>query len=668
MSVDKFGRHEDSVRKVVRGPPGEGFFVTSDGNYDLKNKRLEKLADPASPQDAVSVRYLVLRSLVTSKAAGLNFDANAKLIRNLGTPKLPADAANVYYVNNHALTKTSEGYFDAGQKIIRNLKDPIQPYDAVNLKSLQDAVLAKTPDGNYNLNNKLLRNVSDPLLPNDVATKRYIENLVPVKSDDHWGFGGKRLSNIIDPLYDGEAVNLRTLQRETKSVVKYDKTNNTFKHDNQEIKIVTEDPNRPLIYLDPKSKTGLRISGSNRTFHMHYTPYLYADHLINIHGNRIMWDEKAQRMYVNYKDQANYWGDLTLLNDGEILQAKPPPIALARHGEVSKEGKQGSEFIQFEKGNWNALKRRIHNISAGTDGSDAATIDQVMQKGTNSWNAKRMKISNVQEGTDNNDVAVVSQLLKPNSVLQIKNSNWDAKNKVISNVAKGSEPNDVATKGYVDLVTPLRNKDGDYDMNGKSIRNVKHPSNTNDAATKKYVDDNSISKSKVMQIDNNSWNAKSLKISKVTKGTNVDDVAVVGQLLKPDDVLKRNSDNNWDGKTKKIINVAEGEDNNDVVVYSQFKQALKETVHLGQFETFPGWYHHLMELSNHGLDPRDLYKWDAKKKHIAYIKPGEKDGEAVTFDQALRIENNTLCWGNSQVLLYITDRDNIKRDVQIRLL
>jgi len=58
----------------------------------------------------------------------------------------------------------------------------------------------------------------------------------------------------------------------------------------------------------------------------------------------------------------------------------------------------------------------------------------------------------------------------------------------------------------------------------------------------------------------------------------------------------------------------------------------------------------------------------AKNKHIAYIKPGEKDGEAVTFDQALRIENNTLCWGNSQVLLFITDRDNIKRDVQIRLL
>src|SRR5436190_10230351 len=391
MSVDKFGRHQDSVRKVVRGPPGEGFFVTSDGNYDLKNKRLQNIADPTAPQDAVSVRYLVSRSLVTSRAAQLNFDANANLIRNLGTPNLPGDAVNLDYVNNHALTKTSGGDFDAGGKVIRNVQDPKAMSDSVTLQYLENAVIAKTPEGNYNLNNKLIRNVSDPVLPNDVATKGYIEKVLPVQSDDHWGFGGKRLSNVNDPLYDGEAVNLRTLQRETKSVVMFDKTKNTFKHENQEIKIVTEDPNRPLIYLDPQSKTGLRISGSNRTFHMHYAPYLYADHLIDIHGNRILWDEKAQRMYVNYKDPANYWGDLTLLNDGEILQAKPPP-ALARHGKVSKEGKQGSEFIQFEKGNWNALKRRIQNISAGTDGSDAAVIDQVMQKGTNSWNAKRMKI------------------------------------------------------------------------------------------------------------------------------------------------------------------------------------------------------------------------------------------------------------------------------------
>src|SRR5436190_17469056 len=161
-------------------------------------------------------------------------------------------------------------------------------------------------------------------------------------------------------------------------------------------------------------------------------------------------------------------------------------------------------------------------------------------------------------------------------------------------------------------------------MNGKYIRNVKHPINTNDAATKKYVDDNSISKSKVMQIDNNSWNAKSLKISKVTKGTNVDDVAVVGQLLKPDDLLKKNSDNNWDGKTKKIINVAEGEGDNDVVVYQQLKQALKPTVHGGEYETYPGVYHQLMEQANQGLDPPDLYKWAGKNKHIADIKPGGK--------------------------------------------
>ena len=471
MSVDKFGRHEDSVRRVVRGPPGEGFFVTSDGNYDLKNKRLEQLADPASPLDAVSVRYLVLRSLVTSRSAGLNFDANTKLIRNLGTPKLPGDAANVYYVNNHALTKTSDGYFDAGNKVIRNLQEPIELSDAVTLQSLQKAVLAKTPEGNVDINNKLIRNVSDPLLPNDVATKGYIEKLIPFKADDHWGFDDKRLSNINDPLYDREAVNLRTLKRETKSVVKYDKANNTFKHDNQVLKIVTENSNRPLIYLDPKSKTGLRISGSNRTFHMNYMPYLYADHLIDVHGNRIMWDEKNQRMYVKYNEPFNYWGDLTLLDDGDILLANAPPVAMSRGNDGSVKDNPDNKFIHLEKGSWNAMKRKIHNISNGEEDSDAAVFGQIMKHDNNSWNAKKMKISNVQKGTDDNDVAVVSQLLKLDSVLHKNNSNWDAKNMKLTSVARGTDDSDVAIVSQLPT-DYMKSTNSSWDAVNRRITNV----------------------------------------------------------------------------------------------------------------------------------------------------------------------------------------------------
>src|SRR5215468_2550253 len=591
MSVDKFGRHEDFVRKGVRGPPGEGFTVTSEGDYDLKNKRLVKLADPAAAQDAVSYRYMILRSLVTSRAAEFHFDANYKLLRNLKTPQLPGDAANVYYVNNHALTKHVDGYFDAGKKIIRNLQEPIELGDAVNLKSLQEAALSKTPEGNYDLKNKLLRNVSDLVLSNDAVNKGYVENLVPTKSDDHWNFGGKRLSNIGDPLYEGEAVNLRTLKSTTKSLVTYDKVSKTFKHDNEKLEIITKDPTRPLIYLDPKSKTGLRISGTNSTFHMHYTPHLYADHLIDVHGNRILWDEKNQRMYVKRNEPTNYWGDLTLLGDGEILQSKPPPITL---GNVSKEDKsEENEFIRFEKGHWNALKRKIHNIGAGEDGSDAAIIDQVMQKDNTAWNAKKMKISNVAKGTDANDVAIYSQI--PTDYMKLKNSKWDGNSMQISNVTKGVLPNDVATVGQIIKPPETIAKNGEnWDCKGTKLINVGQGSGDNEVLTFNQALKPSAVKGEFYTDPNQTY-----------KFIQSNTFPYIEYLSSGEKVERREC---WDGGNMVVRNIEKGYGDIDAC---RMDQALVADYYTGDF-------------------------YNAKSKPIRHLKPGSQNGEALTYEQALK--------------------------------
>ena len=613
MSVDKFGRHVESVRKVVRGPPGEGFSVTSEGNYDVKNKRLVNLGNPEAVLDAVSVRYLVQRSLVTSRAADLNFDANKMLIRNVGTPKLPGDAANVEYINNHALTKDSDGYFNAKKKIIRNLKPPTALNDAVTLEYLENAVIPKTTDGNYNVNNKLLRNVSDPVLSNDVVTKGYIENLIPVKSDEHWGFGDKRLSNIIDPLYEGEAVNLRTLKRETKSVITYDKKSKTFKHDNQEIKIVTEDSNRPLIYLDTRSKTGLRISGSNRTFHMHYTPYLYADHLIDVHGNRIMWDEKNQRMYVKHDETINYWGDLSLLGDGDILQAKAPQISTTLHVDSSKEGEKDNQFIHYEKGSWNAMKRKITNISSGEADSDAAVIGQVMKYNNSSWNAKKMKISNVEKGTDDNDVAVVSQLLKPDSVLQKNNSNWDAKNKKITSVAKGTEDSDVAIVSQLPT-DYMKSINSSWDAVSRRISNVKEGAQPNDVLTFNQALKPSINKGEFYTTSDTTYTF----MQPITYKLHGEQLTT-GKIVSKREV--------WDAREMPIRDIAPGYYDTDACRYDQALVC----------EYLSGKY------------------YDAKGKPICNIKKGSAPGEAIVFEQALRIENNELYLGNTKLELYFND-------------
>lgn len=59
MSLDVFGRGGgETLIKTVRGPPGIGFKLTSDNQYNIQNKRLCKVAEPIEPEDAVNLRRL----------------------------------------------------------------------------------------------------------------------------------------------------------------------------------------------------------------------------------------------------------------------------------------------------------------------------------------------------------------------------------------------------------------------------------------------------------------------------------------------------------------------------------------------------------------------------------------------------------------------------------
>lgn len=59
MSVDVFGRQlEKSAGASTRGPPGVGFKITSDVQYDMDNKRLTNLSDPVNQNDAVTLKVM----------------------------------------------------------------------------------------------------------------------------------------------------------------------------------------------------------------------------------------------------------------------------------------------------------------------------------------------------------------------------------------------------------------------------------------------------------------------------------------------------------------------------------------------------------------------------------------------------------------------------------
>jgi len=59
MSIDVFGRvltHKTSAG--ARGPPGEGFQRTPQGDFDISHKRLCNVATPQEDLDAVNLRSL----------------------------------------------------------------------------------------------------------------------------------------------------------------------------------------------------------------------------------------------------------------------------------------------------------------------------------------------------------------------------------------------------------------------------------------------------------------------------------------------------------------------------------------------------------------------------------------------------------------------------------
>jgi len=92
-----------------------------------------------------------------------------------------------------------------------------------------------TKDSDYDMQTKKLRNVALPTADTDAATKEYVDYRSPFKESSSWKFAFKRLDEVADPINEGEAVNLRTLQSST---IIYNATNNTFDAQNRVIKHV----------------------------------------------------------------------------------------------------------------------------------------------------------------------------------------------------------------------------------------------------------------------------------------------------------------------------------------------------------------------------------------------------------------------------------------------
>lgn len=141
MTIDKFGRSSKSFQRDVKGPKGDGFNITVDGHYDMKEKRLTNLGEAVESQDAVTKTY------VDSKLIPLDNDV-----------------------------------FNLGNKRMRNLDDAIQDRDAVNLQTLKRVCLTHEDSG-FDAGEKQINNLSNPTKPRDAATKKFVEKTCKIEHE-----------------------------------------------------------------------------------------------------------------------------------------------------------------------------------------------------------------------------------------------------------------------------------------------------------------------------------------------------------------------------------------------------------------------------------------------------------------------------------------------------
>lgn len=276
MSIDRFGRQFFSVNSGAgggrvtggaglgaRGPPGEGFKLTTQGDYDINNKLLTNVGNPSSDLDAVNYTTLkghvepclrlnsrktkynaqnmtigsvaqpvdetdvVTLSYVKKKCVmfddengGDVVNMKEKRIRNVHYPETLADVATKGYVDSFTLgvEETMNYNFNAKSRLIKNLGEPKGASDAATKKYVDTNTLLMDPVGyrNFNAKRKVIKDLGNPSLPNDAVTKHYVDSKTLGLAKDSltdYDANNRGIINVREPVQAGDAVNLGYLNK-----------------------------------------------------------------------------------------------------------------------------------------------------------------------------------------------------------------------------------------------------------------------------------------------------------------------------------------------------------------------------------------------------------------------------------------------------------------------
>ena len=172
----------NTFAKGIQGAPGVGFNLTSDGDYDMVNKKLRNVGAPNSNNDAATKKYVDDNSSATLLSSKLTVDSNMnnKSLQNVYPPQDNNDATTKFYVDAKFLhvngSNSMIGNLDMNNKKIVNVNAPTNQNDASNKKYVDDTVAANKVDvspyfkkdgsqkmtGNIDMNNNSIYNLPAP--------------------------------------------------------------------------------------------------------------------------------------------------------------------------------------------------------------------------------------------------------------------------------------------------------------------------------------------------------------------------------------------------------------------------------------------------------------------------------------------------------------------------
>ena len=148
-----FNEHSNNTfAKGIQGAPGVGFNLTSDGDYDMVNKKLRNVGAPINNTDAAAKKYVDDNSSSSDTSDFLKLDGTRKMTGNV----------------------------DMNNNRIYNLLAPDGPKQPTPLAFTDLKYLHVTGtnsmSNNLNMNNKSIIHLKDPTNITDGANKRYVDN------------------------------------------------------------------------------------------------------------------------------------------------------------------------------------------------------------------------------------------------------------------------------------------------------------------------------------------------------------------------------------------------------------------------------------------------------------------------------------------------------------